>query len=871
MLSMKKNNPISLLVLLLTLSIPVLLPAQGMGGRPGGNRPAANGTLYGKIVESKSGKSIEFASVQLIPVTENKEAKIQAVAGAITRSNGEFRLENVPVNRTYELTVTVIGFKPYKQSLELKAGSLDASQEKDLGNIRIQIEEKELDNVTVTSTSSGLKLGIDRKIFSVDKNLVATGGTAVDVVRNIPSLTVDLDGNLTMRNNTPQLFVDGRPTNLTLEQLPADAIESIELITNPSAKYDASGGTAGILNVILKKNKRVGYNGSFRANIDSRARIGGGADLNLRQNKVNFFLNANYNQRKSISTGTTDRYTLVGSPLTYLSQLDTNTSIGRHAFLRSGVDIFLDNRNTLSLTVNLGQGKFRPETESSIFIDSLHTNRPTTESFISRLANNQGEFNNRGLVLGFKHLFPRAGQEWTADLTYNGMTNENSNQIITDNYPNPSQNTYFQNNQLQLGNGKNNNLIIQTDYVLPRSDKEKWEAGLRAQIRQVDNRNDFFLVNANGTKQFLSDFSVNYQSDDRVYAAYTTYTSTLGRWNYQLGLRIESSDYRGELPDKGQSFDIRFPVSLFPSVFLTRKAEKDQDIQFNYTRKINRPNFWQLYPFTDYSDSLNISRGNPDLRPEFTNSLEFSYQKNFKNKDNFIASAYYKRTEGLITRYQAREVLPTNGKDILINTYLNAQSSYLAGVELIAKNKITRNWELTTNLNLFQSGIVLNDPTLSVADPLPSWQLKMNHTIKIGKRMTLQLNTEYMSKTMLPPSGGGGGRGGWGGGGGGGGMWGQTSSSAQGYILPNYFLDAGYRIDLGKTRMTSLSINWSDAIRTRRQQIETSSDFFIQDVFRRRDPQLVRVNFNWRFGKVDASLFKRKNNKGGEGMEGMSM
>jgi outer membrane receptor protein involved in Fe transport len=377
-------------------------------------------------------------------------------------------------------------------------------------------------------------------------------------------------------------------------------------------------------------------------------------------------------------------------------------------------------------------------------------------------------------------------------------------------------------------------------------------------------------VNANGTKQFLSDFSVNYQSDDRVYAAYTTYTSTLGKWNYQLGLRLESSDYRGELPDKGQSFDIRFPVSLFPSVFLTRKAEKDQDIQLNYTRKINRPNFWQLYPFTDYSDSLNISRGNPDLRPEFTNSLEFSYQKNFKNKDNFIASAYYKRTEGLITRYQAREVLPTNGKDILINTYLNAQSSYLAGLELIAKNKITLHWELTTNLNLFQSGIALNDPTLSVADPLPSWQLKMNHTIKIGKRMTLQLNTEYMSKTMLPPSGGGGGRGGWGGGGGGG-MWGQTSSSAQGYILPNYFLDAGYRIDLGKTRMTSLSINWSDAFRTRRQQIETSSDFFMQDVFRRRDPQLVRVNFNWRFGKVDASLFKRKNNKGGEGMEGMSM
>jgi outer membrane receptor protein involved in Fe transport len=853
--------------------VPQTILAQAPGGRPPMSRPASLGTIYGKIVESKSGKPIEWASVQLLspPDSLNKSQSSKAPFGYITRSNGEFRLENVPVNKSYELTVTVIGYNTFRMPLEIKASSLDASLEKDLGNIRIQIEEKQLENVTVTSTGSGLKLGIDRKIFSVDKNLVATGGTAIDVVRNIPSLNVDLDGNLTMRNNTPQLFVDGRPTNLTLEQLPADAIESIELITNPSAKYDASGGTAGILNVILKKNKRVGYNGSLRTNIDSRARVGGGADINFRQNKLNFFLNANYNQRKSISTGTTDRYTLIGTPLSYLYQQDTNTSIGRHAFIRTGVDLFLDNRNTLSLTFNLGQGRFRPETESSIWIDSLHASRPTTQSFSRRIANNRGEFDNRGIVLGFKHLFPKAGQELTADITYNGMTSENSNEIFTDFYGSANQNLLFRNQQLQLGSGRNNNLVLQTDYVMPRSAKEKWEAGLRAQIRQVDNRNDFFLIPANGNQLFLPDLSVNYKSDDRVYAAYTTYTNVLGKWNYQLGLRLESSDYRGELPDKGQIFNIQFPVSLFPSVFLSRKAEKEQEIQLNYTRKINRPNFWQLYPFTDYSDSLNISRGNPDLRPEFTNSLEFSYQKTFANKDNLIASAYYKRTEGLITRFQARETLPTNGKDILINTFLNARSSYLAGIELIAKNKITRTWELTSNLNIFQSGIELDDPTLQVAAPVPSWQLKMNHTIKIGKRMTLQLNTEYVSKTVLPPSGSGGGRG-WGGGGGGGGMWGQTASTAQGYILPNYFLDAGYRIDLGKTRQTSLSINWSDVFRTRRQQSETSSDLFIQDVFRRRDPQLVRVNFNWRFGKVDASLFKRKNNKGGgDGMEGMSM
>lgn len=862
-------RPIAVLLGFLLLNTPFSW-AQTPGGRPPGARPPALAVLYGKIVESKSGKPIEFASVQLVGKTDSmaRGGKSSVVAGMITRNNGEFRLENVPVNRQYELNVSVIGYNSFNQRIDLKPNMLDATQEKDLGNLRISIEEKQLDNVTVTSTGSGLKLGIDRKVFSVDKNLVATGGTAIDVVRNIPSLSVDLDGNLTMRNNTPQLFVDGRPTNLTLEQLPADAIESIELITNPSAKYDASGGTAGILNVILKKNKRVGYNGSLRSSIDSRARVGGGADLNLRQGKFNFFLNANYNQRKSISSGNTHRTTDISNQITMLNQIDTNISIGRHAFLRAGVDLFIDNRNTLSITANLGQGKFRPTTESSIWIDSLNASGPPNSSKSLRNAKNIGSFDNQGFILGFKHLFPKAGEEWTADITYNGMISKNTNDIRTDIYPNPLQSTYNRSQQQQLGTGNNNSLILQSDYVHPVSEKEKWEMGLRAQFRQVDNRNDFYLIPASGTAVYLRDLSVNYTSDDRVYAAYTTYTNMLGKWGYQAGLRLESSNYTGQLPDKAQSFSIPFPLSLFPSLYLTRKASKEQEVQLNYTRKINRPNFWQLYPFTDYSDSLNISRGNPDLRPEFTNSIELSYQKTFKNRDNFIASAYYKRTEGLITRYQAKEIAAGSGKDILVNTYLNAQSSYLAGVELISKNKITRIWELTTNLNLFQSGIALNDPTVAVSDPMPSWQLKMNHTLKLSKRLTLQLNGEYVSKTVLPPSGSGGGRGGWSGGGG---MWGQTSSSAQGYSLPNYFLDAGLRADIGKNRQSSLSLNWSDVFRTRRQQVNTESDYFVQEVFRRRDPQLLRLNFNWRFGKVDANLFKRKNSKGGEGMDGMSM
>jgi outer membrane receptor protein involved in Fe transport len=186
--------------------------------------------------------------------------------------------------------------------------------DKDLGNIKLEIDAQVLGSVTVVSSKPQFQLGIDRKIYNVEKDVIAAGGTAVDVMKNVPSLSVDLDGNVTLRNNTPQIFVDGRPTTMQLEQIPADAIESVEIITNPSAKYDASGGTSGILNIVLKKNKKVGYNGSLRSSIDSRAKIGLGADFSLRQNKINVFGSANYNQRKSISTGYTDRTNILIAP-----------------------------------------------------------------------------------------------------------------------------------------------------------------------------------------------------------------------------------------------------------------------------------------------------------------------------------------------------------------------------------------------------------------------------------------------------------------------------------------------------------------------------------------------------------------------------
>lgn len=874
-------------LLILALSI---ISFTGFSQMPGGGiqhgqnagRQMPTGSLYGKLVDSKTNKPIEYASVQLLQNRFDSATKKKmdvVIAGMLTRANGEFRLENVPVMGKLKLQVTVVGFKPYEQavSFDLKKpdngadmSAMMGAMDKDLGNIKIDIEEKVLDNVTVTAnTSTALRLGIDRKVFNVDKNIVSAGGSAVDVMKNVPSVNVDLDGNVTMRNNAPQIFVDGRPTTMTLDQIPADIIENVEIITNPSAKFDASGGTSGIINVVLKKNKKVGYNGSVRASIDSRGKIGGGGDFNIRQEKINFFSNINYNQRKSINTGHTERTTF-GTPNTLLNQDDKSNFGGEFKFIRGGLDFFVNNRTTLSTAVNIARGSMNPNSTSTMWTDILGT--PVTSSLAERLSKSNNNFRSSGVSLSMKHNFPKSGQELTADINYRGSKNDNSNFITTDSLDYNTKNVLQSNSQRQDGAGTNKNIVFQLDYSNPINEKSKLEMGLRMSYRKDDNKNDFYFITPSGTAVYNALLSANYNSNDQVYAAYTTYSNQIKDFGYQLGLRVESSNYTGNLPDKNQTFNIKFPVSLFPSIFLSNKLKNDQELQLNYARKINRPNFWQLSPFTDYSDSLNISRGNPDLKPEFTNSFELSYLKVFKkNKDNFLASIYYKNTTDLITRFQVQELSPVTNKTILVNTYINASSSYVTGLELTQKTKMSKWWDLTANMNLFTSKINTGIAGQPEQEQFASWFGKLNNTFKLFKNFTMQLSAEYQSKTILPPGGsGGGGRGG--GGHGGGGWFGQASSS-QGYVRSNYFVDAGFRYEFLKNRQASISLNINDILRTRRSDVHSESPYFTQDVFRRRDPQVLRLSLNWRFGKFDPNLFKRKNNKnqGSDGMENVNM
>ena len=840
---------------------------------PGGGRPAGAsmnmGHFYGKIVDANK-KGIDGASVQLKaskfdPATKKSSETI--VGTMLSAANGDFSFENLSVMSTFKLVVSAIGFKKVEKQVkfEMKMGAgqnmqdMMALVDKDLGNIKLEENPNELASVTVNSTARPqFEMGIDRKVFNVDKNITSTGQTAVEVMKSIPNLNVDIDGNVTLRNAAPTLLIDNRPTTLTMDQIPADIIDRVEIITNPSAKYDATGGNAGILNIVLKKNRKNGYNGGIRTGIDMRGKFNGGGDLNLRGNKLNFSLNANINGRKSISTSTNDRE-IIGSTLpTSIKTINNSTGDGSFDFYRGGVDYFADNRNTFSLYGNIMQGGMGS-------IGTQNIDSVINDISKSYTLDNSSKFNflNKGAQLSYKHLFEEKGHELAADFNYNEADNDNWSLINSSIL-----------NQKSVGKGNNKNYSFNIDYARELSNNSKMEAGLKLNDRSEYNKRDQYRNNI-----LIDAISSQYQYGEKVFAAYTNFNTKVDKWSFQLGLRAESRSYEGNILNKQGAdslpFKTSYPISLFPSAFINYKLNDKQDFQLNYSKRISPPNFFQLLPFPDYSDPQNINVGNPGLKPQFTHSFEIAYNNAYKKGSNFLATAYYKYSTDLITSYVYRDInrASANLDSAYFSSSINANTATVFGLELSNKTAITKWWDLNLSFNLFKSAIQATIPGQNVDNDLTSWFSKMNNTIKLPYGFSYQFSGQYQAKTILPPGGnsaGGGGRMG----GPPGGGFGGPQSTAQGYNFPSYDFDMAIKKDwtLKGGRTASLSFNVNDVFKTRVNKTYSQSQYFIQNVTRVRDQQMFRINFSYRFGKFDVNLLRRKNNKmddSGGGMDQM--
>ena len=839
----------------------------GAAGARGAGAGANMGRFYGKIVDANK-KGLEGVTIQLkgnkFDVATKKSTEV-ILGTMLTASNGDFSFENLSVMGNFKLIVTGVGIKKLEKQIgfNIKMGAgqnmqdMMAMVDKDLGNIKIEEDVNELKSVTVSSTAKPqFEMGIDRKIFNVEKNLTSQGQTAVEVMKSIPNLNVDIDGNVTLRNAAPTLLIDNRPTTLTMDQIPADIIERVEIITNPSAKYDATGGNAGILNIVLKKNRKNGYNGGIRTGIDMRGKFNGGGDMNLRDNKFNFSLNANVNGRKSISSSTNDRQILGAKLPTSIGTINNSTSNGSFDFYRAGVDYIADNRNTFSLYGNIMQGG--SESAGIQTIDSIINSNSKSYSLL-----NISKFNflNKGAQLSYKHLFEEKGHELSADFNYNQADNDNWSLINSASL-----------NQRSAGKGNNKNYSFNIDYAREFKNEVKFEAGLKYNDRSEYNKRDQYRNNI-----LIDAISSQYQYGEKVYAAYSNLNFKKEKWSFQLGLRAESRSYAGNILNKrgldSLPFSTSYPISLFPSAFINYKVNDKQDFQINYSKRINPPNFFQLLPFPDYSDPQNISVGNPGLKPQFTHSFEVAYNNAYAKGSNFLATAYYKYNTDLITSYVYRDInrASPNLDSAYFSSSINANTATVYGLELSNKTAVTKWWDLNLSFNLFKSAINATIPGQNVNNDLTSWFSKMNNTFKLPNGFSYQFSGQYQAKTILPPGGNSAGGGGRGFGGGPGGGFGGPQSTAQGYNFPSYDFDMAIKKDwtLSGGRTASLSFSVSDVFKTRVNKTYSESAFFTQTVSRVRDQQMYRINFSFRFGKFDVNLLRRKSNKGDEGGGGM--
>ncbi len=828
------------LFFIIAFFIAITANAQ-MGGMPKGMKDPKLGRVFGKVLDANTGKPVEYASVQVLWFSKDS-----LLGGGLVKENGDFAVDGLPSFGQVRVRVKFVGYKDYNQKVYLVPPD---KVDQDLGNIKLAVDDKLLSEVEVTAEKSAVVLSIDKRTYNVEKDLSVKGGTAVDVMKNIPGLTVDADGNVQLRNQSPMIFVDGRPTTLTLQQIPADQIDRVEIITNPSVKFDAST-TGGVLNVVMKKNGKPGYNGMVMAYVGTGDRYGGMANINVKQGKWNTSLMYSFNQAINNTEGFTKRTQLDSGVTTGHYNQDNKTQMKTlFNFGRLGIDYNIDNRNTISLNGMIVAGQFNTNDNQNYDGDFLNLPIPITISG-DQTNKQQAAFQNYNGQLLYKKTFPKIGKELTVDGNYNYTTSKNgyvfaTNTIFSALGQDSISPTAYQKN---VGSTTANQFVFQMDYVNPISETKKFEAGIKAFYKNSISSNNTSRASGN-EDSYVKDtiMSNRYVIDDMVNAAYVNYSAkTFWDIGYQAGLRFEQSYYAGNITDQNKKFSYNYPStsddilkSLFPAIYFSKKLKKSQEVQLNFSRKIQRPNFFQLMPFVMFADKQNYRIGNPELKPEFKNIAEANYNKIF-SKGSYLASGYFRYEEQPITdvAYPDPDPAKTN---VLVNTSINGDNAIRYGFENTFKWTFWKNLDWTVNANAYyiyiKGKVVPTEPEVKAEGY--AWNAKTTLSYKFPKNITLQVNGNYESPKIL--------------------LLGVANEIYSMDVSLNYMY---------KTKWI-FNATVSDVFNTRRMGTHFETPYYNQDLSRRRESRYFRFTITYLFGKMDASIFKRgKQMKGMGGQEG---
>ncbi|MCC8153229.1 MAG: TonB-dependent receptor [Tannerellaceae bacterium] len=793
----------------------------------------SSGSVRGRVMDAATNEPLDFVNVTL-----RKQGTDNTVPmGTTTDLDGNFVIPGVP-NGSYLLQISFIGYETFQQEITLTAARPGVT----LPPVFLSEDSQVLNEVQVVGMRSQMRFEIDKKVFNVDQNIASTGGSASDILSNIPSIEVDNEGEVSLRGNSSvTIWINGKASGLSadnraqiLEQLPAESIERIEVITNPSSKYSPEG-TAGIINIILKRDRKAGYYGSAQAGVDTRGGYNASANINYNSGPLDTYGSLGYRRRERRSGGYTNRTNFDETDTSFLNQDNTSKGHYGNIFTRLGLTYRLTEKDHFSIN---GFGMFGDGTNKRT--TNYVSNIPNSYINSQRIASSDNDMKGGNVELGYKREF---GEEHSIDFTasYNtwGM-NETSIYDQTSFYANGNELTSY---QRQLRDINSHNWDFQLDYLNKINENHKIETGYKGTLGRENSPVETFSGLTESNALFDEDLYNRFIYNRDVHAVYGTYSGQHNALSYQIGLRGEYSHIETRSPAYGESdgeadtYKTDY-FSLFPSAFLSYALPNDNEIQINYTRRISRPWGGQLNPFMNITDSTNISFGNPYLDPQYSNAFELNYIKNW---DNHLLSfsGYYRTTDNVIQRITYRD------GNVMKSTYQNISQTKAAGMEIVAKNNLFHFMDLTTTANLYYSKLdgftylPADGDELVTGDNQEdfSWNLRMIANFKLPQAYTLQLNGNYNSKQLI----------------------------AQGERKANYSLDAGIRKSF---RDISISINARDVLDSRKWSSNTSGAGFEQHAENWFGGRQVGLTVTYSFGNMKPKRQQNRNQEsGGSGYE----
>lgn len=781
--------------------------------------------ISGTIIDEETKEPIGYASAALLA-----QGSQNYIMGMQTKDDGRLEFAGVEPGN-YTIRITYVGYEDYlREHIVVEAG-----KDVNLGNIPLKSGGTYIEEVVVGVTPPAMELGIDRRIFNVAQSTISVGGNATDLLANVPSLQVDVDGSVSLRGSSSvRILIDGRESAMAgndvtqlLEALPANSIERIEIITNPSSKYDAEG-QSGIINIVLKKNVRHGLNGTVNASAGSYNNYQGGFNLNYRDQKFNYFGNYNFNRRNMVGDGLSSIRNLSNNSLT--DNWTDNSRLGRNHSIRAGIDHFLTDRTTIGLSGNVSvRGNNRDE---DIFYQ--YFNNPVMSGSSERLSRQSEDDLGFDLTLDFKHEFSRRGEELVANAAY-GRDTEDGFNTFDQTFTDPAM---LLDSRINTTSEYGSNLNLQLDYVRPIDDDSRFETGYRSIIRTSDDSQlSESFDNASGTYVPDYDISNEFTMESIVHAIYANYQNKFTeRFGVQVGLRAEQAYLNTEyiVVDPGINPNDRVtPGSLdyfriYPSIFLTQEFGNENQLQASYTRRVNRPRGWQVNPFVDVSDPMNIRQGNPNMMPEDIHSMELSYGKLWDNI-TLTSSAYYRRMNDVI---EPIIIDVDNESGATLMQWHNISRNETTGFELISKIDLSKSLDVMANANLFHTRFHGSEEFDIEPNEGFNWNVNATTNYRIIPGLSAQVRAEYRAPRVM----------------------------AQGRGISVFVMDAGLRLDV-MNRKGSIMFNARDLLNQRRFGGFTETNQVYRYFENRRMRRMFMLSFSYRFGRQDFQQREERRNE----------